>query len=172
MANARLSPDGSPVWSDFDLTLLDHSETDQTAGLNNFGDDQIAGGSEDDMIFGQLGDDIIQGDGNISVNEDVASLIALPDADAYRDAYSELQVVPSFEAESDGDDYIEGNGGNDVIFGNLGQDDVLGGSSDLFGLSDPSDPDADRDLRPDGSDLIFGGAGLESTTDPQQRRGS
>ena len=39
---------------------------------------------------------------------------------------------PSFEATTDGDDYIEGNGGDDVIFGNLGQDDIIGGSSDLF----------------------------------------
>src|SRR5207237_8253992 len=37
-------------------------------------------------------------------------------------------------------------------FGNLGQDDIIGGSSDLFGLTAPN-------LRPDGSDLIFGGAG-------------
>ncbi len=37
--------------------------------------------------------------------------------------------MPSTEAATDGDDYIEGNGGNDVIFGNLGQDDIIGGSS-------------------------------------------
>ena len=44
------------------------------------------------------------------------------------------------------------NGGNDVIFGNLGQDEIIGGSSSLFTLVDPN-------LRPDGSDLIFGGSG-------------
>ena len=43
---------------------------------------------------------------------------------------------PSFEATTDGDDYIEGNGGHDTIFGDLGQDDIVGDSSDLFGLGD------------------------------------
>ena len=51
-----------------------------------------------------------------------------------------------------GDDYIEGNGGDDVIFGNLGQDDIIGGTSSLFSLSIAVQ-------RPDGSDLLFGGAG-------------
>jgi len=60
----------------------------------------------------------------------------------------------SFEAAGDGDDYIEGNSGDDVIFGNLGQDDIIGGSSSLFSLIGP-------DLRPDGSDIIFGGAGTD-----------
>ncbi|MGH8621098.1 MAG: hypothetical protein ACRET3_03075, partial [Burkholderiales bacterium] len=63
-----------------------------------------------------------------------------------------LDITPSFEMASDGDDYIEGNGGADVIFGNLGQDDIIGGSSALFTL----------DLyweRPDGADTIFGGSG-------------
>ena len=39
-----------------------------------------------------------------------------------------------------------------MIFGDLGQDDIVGGSSDFFSLTSPN-------LRPDGSDLIFGGAG-------------
>ena len=39
-----------------------------------------------------------------------------------------------------------------MIFGNLGQDDIIGGSSSLFSLTSPT-------LRPDGADLIFGGAG-------------
>ncbi|MGC9329054.1 MAG: hypothetical protein ACP5I1_15575, partial [Candidatus Hinthialibacter sp.] len=64
-------------------------------------------------------------------------------------------LSPSVENESDGDDYIEGAGGADVIFGNLGQDDIIGGSSDLFGLTAP-------EQRPDGSDLIFGGAGVRT----------
>ena len=58
------------------------------------------------------------------------------------------------EQVTDGDDYIEGNGGNDVIFGNLGQDDIIGDSSDLYGLTSPS-------LRPAGADLVFGGAGTD-----------
>ncbi len=62
-------------------------------------------------------------------------------------------TVPSVEASTDGDDYIEGNGGDDLIFGNRGQDDILGGSSDLFGLG--------TGQRPDGADLGFGGAGID-----------
>jgi Ca2+-binding RTX toxin-like protein len=63
-----------------------------------------------------------------------------------------LAITASFEKASDGDSYIEGGGGNDVIFGNLGQNDIVGGSSSLFSLDEP-------DQRPDGSNLIFGGAG-------------
>ncbi|HVK13697.1 MAG TPA: hypothetical protein VM597_33430, partial [Gemmataceae bacterium] len=64
-------------------------------------------------------------------------------------------VVPSFETARDGRDYIEGGGGSDVVFAGLGQDDVIGGSSNLFGLTDPSQ-------RPDGGDILFGGAGTRT----------
>src|SRR5256886_10504630 len=59
-----------------------------------------------------------------------------------------------FRSSTDGDDYIEGSGGNDVIFGNLGQDDISGGSWSLFSLTS-------RLQRPDGADLICGGAGTD-----------
>ena len=45
---------------------------------------------------------------------------------------------------SDGEDYIEGNGGRDVVFGGLGQDDVVGGSSSFFGLNAANDAPAAR----------------------------
>jgi hypothetical protein len=61
-------------------------------------------------------------------------------------------VYPSFEAPTDGDSYIEGGGGDDVVFGNLGQNDIVGGSSSFFSLTGAF-------LRPDGSNLLFGGAG-------------
>ncbi|NDV63154.1 LEPR-XLL domain-containing protein [Puniceicoccales bacterium CK1056] len=140
----QLDPAGGAVWSDFAIMFLDHSDTTPVA---LYGNDYIAGGPQSDMIFGQLGDDVIQGDGSIGLTEDVS---------AYRDSSGVLQVTPSVESLTDGDDYIEGNGGNDVIFGNLGQDDIVGGSSTRFGLG------ADESLRPDGSDLIFGGAGESS----------
>src|SRR5207247_1951216 len=57
-----------------------------------------------------------------------------------------------------GDDYIAGGAGNDMIFGGLGHDDLIGGSSDFFSLTTP-------DQRPDGSDLIFGGAGTRISRD-------
>ena len=151
----QLVPGGAAVWEGFDITLLDHSDADQAAGLDNFGDDYIAGGAHDDQIFGQLGNDTIQGDGSI----DLAA-----DATAFRDATGALVVGTSVEdfagTGTDGDDYIEGNGGNDLLFGNLGQDDIIGGSSELFSLTTEGS-------RPDGSDLIFGGAGTDiSRNDP------
>src|SRR5262249_36925065 len=66
-----------------------------------------------------------------------------------------LTITPSFEAATDGDDYIEGNAGNDTIFGNLGQDDIIGGNSSLFSLTDVAH-------RADGNDTIFGGAGTDT----------
>jgi Ca2+-binding RTX toxin-like protein len=112
-----------------DVTLLDHTPT---TSAELFGSDQMAGGADHDLMWGQLGNDTMQGDGSV--------LIAVSAA------------LPSVEAASDGDDYVEGNGGSDLLFGNLGQDDLLGGNSNLFGLTSSAD-------RMDGSDTIFGGAG-------------
>jgi Ca2+-binding RTX toxin-like protein len=217
---AELDPTGAQARS---IALLDHSDT-PTAGT--WGDDAIAGGSEADELFGQLGSDVIQGDGAIGpvdlalatgdtqslandqilgfdgssvkvvdagrdtltirehglrtgdlvtysnggagdvgdlqdgasylvLVEDVDTIRLYSEVTAGRDAQGLLQVSPSTEQATDGDDYIEGNGGADVLFGNLGQDDLVGGSSSFFGLA------ADESLRPDGSDLIFGGAGSD-----------
>ena len=60
-ATAQTSPDGTAART---IVLLDHS-TGATAGT--FGNDHLAGGSEDDLVFGQLGDDVIQGDGSVSL---------------------------------------------------------------------------------------------------------
>jgi Ca2+-binding RTX toxin-like protein len=94
----------------------------------------LAGGAGADSVFGQLGNDILQGDGNITLNLSANS--------------------PSVSAPTDGDDYMEGGGGNDLMFGNGGQDDLIGGSSSLFGLTSPNQ-------RPDGSDTIFGDSGTD-----------
>jgi Ca2+-binding RTX toxin-like protein len=37
-----------------------------TPDTATFGNDLIAGGADDDMIFGQLGNDILHGDGQIT----------------------------------------------------------------------------------------------------------
>ena len=116
----------------FHIELLDHvvndglvtSDTLVTTPANRYGNDYIAGGAHDDMIFGQLGDDVIQGDGSI----DGATV------GATRGTTGLLVITPSVESATDGDDYIEGGGGRDVAFGGLGRDDVIGGSSDLFSL--------------------------------------
>ena len=58
-----LDPRGSAVWGDFRITLADHDVT--TGERTLFGADYIAGGAGDDQIFGQLGNDTVQGDGTI-----------------------------------------------------------------------------------------------------------
>ncbi|MEA3511737.1 MAG: hypothetical protein U9R51_09910, partial [Actinomycetota bacterium] len=93
-----------------------------------------------------------------------------PTAAGTCDLVGDLDLIASSDAESDGQDYIEGGGGNDIVFGGPGQDDILGGSSDFFSLDDAhalslsvSDPDLEilvgAHLRPDGSDILFGGSG-------------
>src|SRR5262249_40384776 len=53
----QLDPQGTSWWSDFRLTLLDLGPAPAS---NSFGDDYIAGGAGNDLIFGQNGDDVIQ----------------------------------------------------------------------------------------------------------------
>src|SRR5262249_51589039 len=152
-------PDGAPWWAEYDVTNLFHNFAfDQgTAGVGSFGNDYLAGSQGHDVILAQLGNDVVQGDGGIELAFAATSHVGAsrtPDGQAGTvfDKVGDLDVVPSFEAATDGEDYIEGGGGDDVIFGNLGQDDIVGGSSSFFSLVTP-------DLRPDGDDLIFGGSG-------------
>ena len=110
------------------------------------------------MIFGQLGNDTIQGDGSIdSLDLNGVAVNMYRDSDEDNAAVGAVGPLipeqPSFETPDDGDDYIEGNGGSDLVFGNLGQDDIIGGSSELYSL------DTDE-KRSDAGDLLFGGAGL------------
>lgn len=161
------------------VTILDHSADIQNdaaanpADAHSFGNDLIVGGADDDEIWGQLGDDVIQGDGLIELVG--GGVAAAGDYDPTQGADPSFSVpsqylafatdeMTSFELNfrvvedaADGDDYIEGNGGNDRIYGNLGSDDIVGGSSSLFGLG-IFDTVADP-ARPDGADLIYGAAG-------------
>ncbi|GAB3043216.1 hypothetical protein GCM10027052_26710 [Parafrigoribacterium mesophilum] len=179
--------DGAPWWAEYDVTNLFHTFAfdEGTAGAGSFGNDYLAGGQAHDVIFGQLGNDTIQGDGGIDsafarmtddqtptwhvgASRTPLGCLGAPGS-LVCDFTGVLVVVPSFEAATDGDDYLEGNAGNDRIFGNLGQDDIVGGSSDFFSLVRP-------ELRPDGvptpaewyapgddrgADLLFGGAGTQ-----------
>ena len=143
-----------------DIELLNHSFAVQGNPLGRFGADVMAGGSESDVMYGELGDDLMQGDGYIAADDGdgdtVTHEIAIADG-------GELPPDPDTgdtlffnvpEADGDADDYMEGNGGNDLMYGGLGQDDMIGGSSGLFGLTT-------SDERPDGSDIMFGGAGID-----------
>jgi hypothetical protein len=141
----QLDPGGAPAWADFHLFLLDHTDT---TSASFYGNDYMAGGAGDDTIFGQLGNDVIQGDGSIDST-----------VGASRDSYGLHAVAGS--ASADGSDYVEGGGGSDVIFGGLGQDDLIGGSSGLFNLGN-------LHQRPDVADLVFGGDGtrIDRNNDP------
>lgn len=136
-------PNNDAAWHNWIITL-----DDGMTGL--YGNDYIAGGAQNDSLFGQRGNDLLQGDASIA-----GKLLATPVlVGAYRDINGLLVVSGSVEAATDGDDYIEGGGDDDVLFGNLGQDDLIGGNSSLFGLTVAA-------KRHDGSDFIFGGGGFE-----------
>ncbi|HEY5553156.1 MAG TPA: hypothetical protein VIK52_14780 [Opitutaceae bacterium] len=158
-----------------DVQILDHHDTVESTPLGRFGADIISGGPDDDVVYGELGNDLLQGDGNISLVQEVG-------VDEEGDAFFSYTVevsdtvdpdetwyfnIPE-DADSDGNDYIEGNGGSDLIFGGLGQDDIIGGSSNLFGLDTVNavllgynGANLGEEMRPDGSDIIFGGAGVD-----------
>ena len=126
--NIDLQPDSSaPWWARLPLMLTADSYGDR---------DYLVGGPGNDAIFGQGGDDIIQGDGSLHGDR--------PWVRVYRGEI--VNVYPSASAVTDGHDYIEGGSGNDLIFGNGGNDDIIGGSSDIFGFN----PDA---LPWDGQDI-------------------
>ncbi|MBY5161789.1 choice-of-anchor D domain-containing protein [Salsipaludibacter albus] len=132
----RVDPLGTWRWT---ITLLDHDATIQAGDATRWGDDMAAGGAGHDLVFGQLGDDVLHGDG---------VLLTL--------AGGPWTIVAATDPSTDGDDHVEGNGGDDVVHGGLGRDSIIGGSSDLFGL-------VTRAMRPDGSDTIFGGNGDHAT---------
>jgi Ca2+-binding RTX toxin-like protein len=158
-------PNGPQWWAEYTIDYADlHTFAfyNGQAGVGSFGNDYIAGGAGNDSIFGQLGHDVIQGDGSIALAVAATSHVGAgrkpvrvnANSTGIDDPVGELFVVASFEAASDGQDYIEGGGGKDVIFGGLGQDDLVGGSSSFFGLTAANS-------RPDSDDWITGGAGTQ-----------
>jgi Ca2+-binding RTX toxin-like protein len=176
--DSQADPRGHGAWGDYLIVMYDTlpDKTKSVTVPGAFGNDYIAGGPADDMLFGQAGNDTVQGDGSIDyvshVLMDDGNVHMIPNpaypiggrvgvlnvaanyaGNPFRDATNALVLRPSFDAASDGQDHVVGNAGNDVLFGNQGQDDLIGGNSDMFSLSTPS-------LRPDGSDLIFGGSGI------------
>jgi Ca2+-binding RTX toxin-like protein len=148
----------APSWALFRILGLLHSDAIANAAVpagkvQTYGDDYIAAGAGDDMVFGQLGNDTLLGDGALEDGPAAARRQPGPG-----DPLGALILDGSIDRLTDGDDYVEGGGGNDVIFGGLGQDDLIGGSSSLFGLTAPGQ-------RPDGGDYIFGGSGTRIAID-------
>ena len=129
---------------------------DQDATLpGTWSDSDLAGGAGDDVLFGQLGNDWIQGDS--AVIDDLGQvLVDVQTRESVTDHRNSVQDRAGLG--TDGDDYAEGNGGDDVIWGDLGQDDLVGGSSDMYSLVLASQ-------RPNGIDTIYGGAGMRTVID-------
>ena len=158
--NGALAPQSDPDDAvGRDITLLDHSFTVQNTLPGRFGSDVMAGGADKDVMFGELGDDFMQGDG--SIDGPFAAPVAVPNAAPRAITLTDSLPLPTQyylfnvrEQATDSDDYMEGNGGNDLMYGDLGQDDMIGGSSALYGLTTAA-------MRPDGSDIMFGGAGID-----------
>jgi len=122
--------------------------------INSFGNDLHRGGAGNDEIFGQLGNDTIQGDGSIDV-----SMTGGQPVFAFRDANNALQINPSFEVATDGKTILRAAVATiSSSWSRPGRH--LGGSSDSSRLPAQSTPD--------GSDMIFGGAG--HTRRPQRPR--
>jgi Ca2+-binding RTX toxin-like protein len=147
-----------------DITLIDHSDTIEAmpAGPRLFGADVMAGGADSDTMFGELGNDLMQGDGAIETTPMVQHVVGYPDFISRTLTVDDSGSNPDTdqtlyfnipEQTSDADDYMEGNGGSDLMYGGLGQDDMIGGSSALFGLTS-------EQMRPDTTDYIYGGAGI------------
>ena len=151
---SRLDPRGNAVWADYVLTLLDHAVGSRPAALRRRLHRRRRGRRPDLRPARQR-----HHPGRRRIDRPA------PDATDRRAATRLLTMQRRHRrtmlGAADGDDYIEGNGGNDVVFGGLGQDDIIGGSSDFFGLTTASQ-------RPDGTDMLFGGAGTRGR--PQRRR--
>lgn len=164
-STAQVSPVQNPQRV---IVLLDHADAVQTdfavtpGQPRPFGNDVMAGSAGNDVMLGQLGDDILQGDGSISVGTGVNGnngSFLIPNANALGES---LAFQLAEDTTTDGDDYMEGNGGNDLLYGNLGQDDLIGGSSEMFGLVTSLFGVGIAEPRPDGADEIYGGAGLRT----------
>jgi Ca2+-binding RTX toxin-like protein len=167
----QLDPDQS---TGRDVQLLDHNDDVEATPNGRYGQDVMAGGPDADIMYGQLGDDLMQGDGaiesvqNNGVDEEGDTFISheleVVDATSKTPDTDEILYFNIPEAVTDGHDYMEGNGGNDLMYGGLGQDDMIGGSSALFGLDAVNAALlglSEEQMRPDGSDIIFGGAGID-----------
>jgi Ca2+-binding RTX toxin-like protein len=149
------------------------------------GHDRITGGTDvakradtGDLIAGGSGDDLIFGDNAVveSGEPRLLDVLVVPATDADDDAWSGSDTIDGNAGDdrifgqggadvingAAGDDYVEGNHGADQITGGVGQDDLIGGGSASDGIID-----ADRagDGLLDGADIIVGDDDLTGTQD-------
>ncbi|TMC80709.1 MAG: hypothetical protein E6J08_09445, partial [Chloroflexi bacterium] len=163
----------APDWAEYVIKTL-YQSTDPTdpsyAPPASIGNNYMAGGPSDDMLFGGPGNDVMQGDGSIDYaphallgDGTVDNSTTCTGVGGYRDATNTLHLCPSVDnygqiahpndpTYADGSDYMEGGAGQDILFGNQGQDDLVGGNSDMFSRITPAE-------RSDAPNLIFGGSG-------------
>ncbi len=137
-------------------------------------DDNVAGGDDgelldagagDDTVFGQGGDDILEGGGGIDV---------LAGGDENDSIYGGVgndrgwgQGGDDLLRGGDGDDWLAGNRGNDYVFGDAGEDTLRGqpGDDDLRGGDDADlafgGADSDTIQGEDGDDTLNGNSGFD-----------
>ncbi|MGS0724099.1 VCBS domain-containing protein, partial [Shewanella sp. 30m-9] len=141
----------APLINNIDVNDL----ADAILQSNTFpGNDTIAGGNGDDIIFGDLTDFLGNGlQGMEALREYVAdergvNINAIKDVDVHEfisENYSSFDVSQA----NDGSDTLNGDNGNDIIFGQGGDDTLNGGANN------------DILIGGDGSDTIIGGVGRD-----------
>src|SRR5262249_19601574 len=175
-----------PVWASWNVKFLDQSVGTDASRAGN---DYIAGGANDDEIFGQGGNDVIQGDGSITsglagngaTTFTGGAPVSLPFGTtfvtaqagtnpvyAYRAASSPLQVAPGQSVNALGaltvnPSFEAARDGNDYVEGRGGNNTIFGGlgQDDLIGRHSDLFSLTTAAQRPTGSSLIFGGSGQE-----------
>lgn len=170
------------------VTVLDQSIDVLQAAIANpsapraFGNEVMAGGGGRDLLFAGAGDDVVQGDGNITLNDGnlgaapVGTLIRPTDDQSYNTRVislaTDFQIPPAIPLAGDlpaglsslftvrfvvGDTPTDAD---DYIEGNAGNDRVYGngGSDDIVGGDAIGYANQGPAIRTDGADLIYGGS--------------
>ncbi|WP_018416252.1 calcium-binding protein [Teredinibacter turnerae] len=119
--------------------------------------DVLIGGEQKDLIWGEIGDDILQGGGGNDYLFGDRSF-SLGSAPAFYEGEA-LADRASFDlaGELHGNDVIEAGDGDDVVFGNGGDDLLIGGSGSDWLLGD----DHFLDFAHHGNDHLIGGSGAD-----------
>lgn len=134
------------IYNDYDHNIADVNDVigDESDEATEFGD-LIAGGLNDDTIYGQGGNDMIWGGtGNDTVFGGTGN-------DTLRGGFGDDNL-----SGGSGNDWLIGGNGNDTLYGGTGTDNLRGndGNDILYG------DDGDDDLRgSNGDDILHGGAG-------------